>query len=385
MHALPGMTAIGVRFSIDEIERVYDTAGYGSACWEVFWRAVDIHKLAGTMLFEGDTAATLSGRENVYCLGVQSVDGNVAGLIRLALSSSTAFAEVAASPPLIDGAALNGEPLPEAGTVSATGELLGSAYNSRPGLERAQAAAPAPAPPPPVPSITPMPPAPVPAELIAAPSGDAQTKRKRDPLFTGRGWAVAGVVSVAYLVLGVISVNLPFSAFSCRDSGPEEATQTVTAFWLAGLISGLVGYNVWRSERLTAILRGFAIWGLVGAAAGLLWGALGPLSEDAAGVANMRAAMIAEYVARFAALAMGISVLFTSHDRRLMLKSLFVPMAAALTLGHLLFTLVPLDAVSSTALVGVVQESAGNAAGLALVVAVVVVIVRIVKGKRQVN
>lgn len=53
---LPNMPALGIRFDINKLE----SGAYGIAGWKVFWRAIDVEKLAGgSVLFEGDTAATL--------------------------------------------------------------------------------------------------------------------------------------------------------------------------------------------------------------------------------------------------------------------------------------------------------------------------------------
>ncbi len=65
---LPQLPGLGIRFDIGKIE----SAGYGLECWKVIWRAVEPEKVGITHWFEGDSAATLEGRENVYCIAVQS-------------------------------------------------------------------------------------------------------------------------------------------------------------------------------------------------------------------------------------------------------------------------------------------------------------------------
>ena len=122
--------ALGIRFDIDKV----DSADYGTACWKVFWRAVDTARLAGATLYEGDSAATLGGRENVYCLAVQTVDGANLAAIRAALEADPGYLQVAAQPKFIEVAALAREPLPEAGQVDASGALSGG-YNARYALE----------------------------------------------------------------------------------------------------------------------------------------------------------------------------------------------------------------------------------------------------------
>jgi sugar lactone lactonase YvrE len=122
--------ALGIRFDIDKV----DSADYGTACWKVFWRAVDTARLAGATLYEGDSAATLGGRENVYCLALQTIDGANLSAIRAALESDPGYLQVAAQPKFIEVAALAREPLPEAGQVDASGALSGG-YNARYALE----------------------------------------------------------------------------------------------------------------------------------------------------------------------------------------------------------------------------------------------------------
>lgn len=129
---LPNMPALGIRFDIDKLE----SGAYGIAGWKVFWRAIDVERLAGgTLLFEGDTALTLNGFENVYCIVVQSMSRTLLSQIRSALEQSAEFQRVAASPRFIEGASAIGEPLPEAGGVDATGNLVGEqAWNPRTAL-----------------------------------------------------------------------------------------------------------------------------------------------------------------------------------------------------------------------------------------------------------
>lgn len=123
---IPTMPALGIRFDIGKIK----AAAYGSECWKVFWRAVDVQRLGGALLFEGDTAATLDGKENVFCVAVQCADRGVLGEVRAALQQSVEFQEVAALPRFVEGDLVVGEPLPDAGQVDSVGDLVGNAYNS---------------------------------------------------------------------------------------------------------------------------------------------------------------------------------------------------------------------------------------------------------------
>jgi hypothetical protein len=127
---IPNMPAQGIRFDIGKIE----SGAYGIECWKVFWRAVSIERLSGTLLFEGDTTATLNGRENVYCIAVQSINTTIFDEIRVALEQSTEFKRIAASPRFVESNYVVGEPLFDAGQVDSAGNLVGKAFNSRPAL-----------------------------------------------------------------------------------------------------------------------------------------------------------------------------------------------------------------------------------------------------------
>lgn len=125
------MPTLGIRFDIGKLA----SAAYGIASWKILWQVVDPQNLPGTLLFEGDTNDTLSGRENVFCIAVQSMDRSVIQSIRKALDQHEEFQRVAAWPPFVEDLAVVNEPLPDAGRIDAFGELVGTAYNSRPALE----------------------------------------------------------------------------------------------------------------------------------------------------------------------------------------------------------------------------------------------------------
>jgi len=124
---LPDLPAVGIRFDLSEIK----SSSYGVECWKVFWRAVDVTKLGGASLFEGDTAATLKGTENVYCIAVLSPDESVLTTVRDALGQSAEFRALAATPTFVDRNRLATEPLPIAGSVDHAGNLAGNAWNPR--------------------------------------------------------------------------------------------------------------------------------------------------------------------------------------------------------------------------------------------------------------
>jgi len=121
---------VGVRFDIGRIE----SAAYGNECWKVFWQEVEPTELKTAVLYEGDTAATLGGRENVFCIAVQRRDPGLLARLRDALSQSEAFSRTAASPPFVDGAQA-WECLANAGRIEADGTLSGrDAFTARSAL-----------------------------------------------------------------------------------------------------------------------------------------------------------------------------------------------------------------------------------------------------------
>ena len=126
----PNMRTIAVRFDIDKIE----SGGYGELCWKLFWRAVSPTELAGALLFEGDTGATLAGEENVFCIAVQSADRDITTRVKTALSHSEGFKRVCASQMFVQGTKCTKEPLRSAGQIDACGNLVGHAGASRAGL-----------------------------------------------------------------------------------------------------------------------------------------------------------------------------------------------------------------------------------------------------------
>jgi hypothetical protein len=126
-HNLP---ALGIRFDINKT----DSADYGGKSWKMFWRVIDIQKLCGTVLFEGDTSATASGKENVYCIAIQSSNDAIFDDIQSAFEQSTDFQKLAASPKFVRGKDVAYEPLIETGHVDASGELIGG-INSKPALK----------------------------------------------------------------------------------------------------------------------------------------------------------------------------------------------------------------------------------------------------------
>ncbi len=134
---IPGLPSLVIRFDIDAL----GGGAYGAAAWTVFFQAVEPDLLAGSRLYEGDSAATLGGGENVYCLGLQQSPATLAR-VRAALEGLASFSTVAARPPFREDAAVSSEPLVPCGRVNPFGEIEGDeAHWVRAGMKRARAAA----------------------------------------------------------------------------------------------------------------------------------------------------------------------------------------------------------------------------------------------------
>jgi hypothetical protein len=124
------MPTIGVRYDIDKAGAGY----YGFACWKIFWQAINPEEIGVASLYEGDTAATLNDRENVFCIAVQSLDSGATAKIKAALTRSEAFKQVCANPMFVEGSSCAAEPLPDAGRIDAEGNLAGDAGAARSAL-----------------------------------------------------------------------------------------------------------------------------------------------------------------------------------------------------------------------------------------------------------
>jgi hypothetical protein len=127
---IPKIPALGARFDIDKI----DSVAYGFECWRVFWSAIDPEDMVGVQLYEGDTADTNAGKENVFCIGIQSKDQSILDAIRVALESDVGFDRVAGTPAFVEGSRAEVEHLVEAGKVDHAGNLVGESPRARPAL-----------------------------------------------------------------------------------------------------------------------------------------------------------------------------------------------------------------------------------------------------------
>ncbi len=112
---IPNMPTIGVRFDTAKM----NAATHAADAWEAFWRAVDPAAIAGALLFDGGVA------DNVFCIAVQSIDGDVLEGVEQAVSASMECRSICAAPMFAKGDAIASEPLNSVGSVDAAGGLVG--------------------------------------------------------------------------------------------------------------------------------------------------------------------------------------------------------------------------------------------------------------------
>ncbi len=127
------MGKLGILFDINKLDDVL----YGSVAWDIFWGAIGAEGLPdGDRLYEGDTAATLDGRENVYCIAIESENRKILDHIRTRLAGDEAYLAVAFGERFIDTDAVNQEPLPLMGHFE-KGQIVGEhAINPRSALAK---------------------------------------------------------------------------------------------------------------------------------------------------------------------------------------------------------------------------------------------------------
>ena len=88
------MPCLVVRFSTEKVEEI-ESLFYGRHCWKVFFEAVDLTDLKNAEVYEGDTAATLKGREYTYALAIQSPDNAAIQRLRRSLEGDDGFQSLA--------------------------------------------------------------------------------------------------------------------------------------------------------------------------------------------------------------------------------------------------------------------------------------------------
>ena len=103
---------LGARFDLRKI-------GTEQNCWQVFWSAVRPHQILGAALYEG------SIHRDDYCIAVQAADPAVVEIVREALEKSREFKMVCCPEPFVEGNDCAAMPLPRAGRIDESGNLVG--------------------------------------------------------------------------------------------------------------------------------------------------------------------------------------------------------------------------------------------------------------------
>ncbi len=119
----PTKPCLAIRFDIDKVEQK-ESLFYGRYCWRIFFEAIlrqdskNLSILAEGELHEGDTARTLASQEYVYALAIQSPHRKNLDHLRELLLASEEFQKFATAEPFRWDSAVDGEPLPWAGTFN---------------------------------------------------------------------------------------------------------------------------------------------------------------------------------------------------------------------------------------------------------------------------
>ena len=115
------MAVLGILFDIDAL----GSSQYGMAAYRILFNHLNQLQLRGARFRDGDTRATLSRRENVYCIAIESVDPAVIAHVAERLGSAT---DCGLFPPekrlLRDPAVIRSEPLVSSGAVNDQGEFI---------------------------------------------------------------------------------------------------------------------------------------------------------------------------------------------------------------------------------------------------------------------
>lgn len=110
---------IGVVFNIDDL----GSADYGSQAWQLFMKRLDPTQLGSCILVEGDTAATLRGKANEFCIGIYgpTLDLNY---VRTTFENLDDLGLAPFHRRFIEKLALDEQPLPLKGHIDHLGRLI---------------------------------------------------------------------------------------------------------------------------------------------------------------------------------------------------------------------------------------------------------------------
>jgi hypothetical protein len=119
-HPSPGL---GVVFDIDEL----GGGLYGNKAWHIFAATVPSTSLCAAVLVEGDTAATLAGHVNEFCIGVYGLRRTI-DLVRATFEQAEISGLAAFHRRFIEKTALDQQPLPAKGAIDWGGRLVTEAW-----------------------------------------------------------------------------------------------------------------------------------------------------------------------------------------------------------------------------------------------------------------
>lgn len=97
---------------------------YGRAAYRILFDSLDPHRLAGCSLHDGDTAATIAGTADTYCVAVRACDQAQVEYVRATLAARTDTGLLAPDRRFRTGTVTAVEPLVPAGVVDAAGCLV---------------------------------------------------------------------------------------------------------------------------------------------------------------------------------------------------------------------------------------------------------------------
>jgi len=119
------MAILGILFDIAEL----GGGLYGNAAYKVLFGAVDSYQLAGCVLRDGDTNATLMGHANTYCIAIESLDAAKIATLKRNLESCEAEGLQPPEARFLDESEVNREPLVAAARIDEAGQLVDCAIN----------------------------------------------------------------------------------------------------------------------------------------------------------------------------------------------------------------------------------------------------------------
>lgn len=112
------LPVLGIRFDIEKLEAYGQTGLYGKTAWKLLSQIIDLSILpSNSFLFEGDTSATLSGKEYVFCIVIQSPKSEDLARIREIVDCDQRYWQVAASLRFVDDNSIYSEPFPVSAKV----------------------------------------------------------------------------------------------------------------------------------------------------------------------------------------------------------------------------------------------------------------------------